>query len=133
MSRTNYPALNVVQTGPAEMSLYANQNYGQPTSHLRRYSLRLDGFAAAVAPYAGGELVTKPLTFTGKELALNFATSAAGGIRVEIQDAAGKPLPGFALADAVETIGNETDRVVRWKAGSDVSAAGRASRCGCGS
>lgn len=122
VSRTNYPALNVVPTGANEMSLYANQNYGQPTSHLRRYSLRLDGFAAAVAPYAGGEVVTKPLTFTGKELALNFATSAAGGIRVEIQDAAGKPVPGFALADAVETIGNETDRVVRWKAGSDVSA-----------
>jgi hypothetical protein len=121
VSRTNYPALNVVQTGPSEMSLYANQNYGQPTSHLRRYSLRLDGFAAAVAPYAGGELVTKPLTFAGAELALNFATSAAGGVRVEIQDAAGKPWRGFALADAVETIGNETERVVRWKGGSDVS------------
>jgi hypothetical protein len=122
VSRTNYPALNVVPTGPDEMSLYAGQNYGQPTSHLRRYSLRLDGFAAAVAPYAGGEIVTKPLTFAGKELSLNFATSAAGGVRVEIQDAAGKPVPGFALADAVETIGNETDRVVRWKAGSDVGA-----------
>jgi hypothetical protein len=122
VSRTNYPALNVVQTGPNEMSLYVNQNYGQPTSHLRRYALRLDGFAAAVAPYAGGELVTKPLTFKDTLLRLNFATSAAGGIRVEIQDAAGKPLPGFALADSVETIGNETDRVVRWKAGADVGA-----------
>jgi hypothetical protein len=122
VSRTNYPALNVVQTGPNEMSLYANQNYGQPTSHLRRYSLRLDGFSAAVAPYAGGDLLTKPLTFTGKELALNFATSAAGGVRAEIQDASGKPLPGFALADAVETIGNEIERTVRWKAGSDVSS-----------
>ena len=122
VSRTNYPALNVVQTGPNEMSLYANQNYGQPTSHLRRYSLRLDGFAAVVAPYAGGELVTKPLTFAGKELALNFATSAAGAIRIEVQDATGKPVPGFALADSVETIGNEIDRVVRWDSGSDVSA-----------
>jgi hypothetical protein len=122
VSRTNYPALNVVQTGPNEMSLYANQNYGQPTSHLRRYSLRLDGFSAAVAPYAGGQLVTRPLTFAGKELALNFATSAAGGILAEIQDASGKPLPGFALADAVETIGNETGRAVRWKSGADVSS-----------
>jgi hypothetical protein len=122
VSRTNYPALNVVQTGPHEMSFYANQNYGQPTSHLRRYSLRLDGFAAAVAPYAGGELRTKPLTFTGKELVLNFATSAAGGIRVEIQDAAGKPVPGFTLAEAVETIGNEIERVVRWKGGTDLHA-----------
>jgi hypothetical protein len=121
VSRTNYPALNVVPTGPHEMSFYVNQNYGQPTSHLRRYSLRLDGFACVRAPYGGGELVTKPLTFTGKELSLNFATSAAGGIRIEIQDAAGKPLPGFTLADAVETIGNEIDRTVRWKSGSDIS------------
>jgi hypothetical protein len=122
VSRTNYPALNVVPTGAHEMSLYANQNYGQPTSHLRRYTLRLDGFACVSAPYSGGELLTKPLTFAGKELVLNFATSAAGGIRVEIQDAAGKALPGRALADAVETIGNETGRVVRWRSGSDLGA-----------
>jgi hypothetical protein len=122
VSRTNYPALNVVPTGPSEMSFYANQNYGQPTAHLRRYSLRLDGFAAASAPYAGGEMLTKPLTFSGKELSLNFATSAAGGIRVEIQDAAGRPVPGFTLAESIETIGNEVDRAVRWKGGSDVSA-----------
>ena len=122
VSRTNYPALNIVQTGPSTMSLYANQNYGQPTSHLRRYSLRLDGLAAVHAPYSGGEVLTKPLTFAGKELVLNFATSAAGGIRVEIQDASGKPIPGFALADAVETIGNEIERAVRWKAGPDVSS-----------
>ena len=51
VSRTNYPALNVVQTGPNAMSFYANQNYGQPTSHLRRYSLRLDGFACVRALY----------------------------------------------------------------------------------
>lgn len=129
VSRTNYPALNVVPTGPDTMSFYANQNYGQPTSHLRRYSLRLDGFAAVVAPYNGGELLTKPLTFTGKELTLNFATSAAGGIRVEVQDIDGKPIPGFTLAESVETIGNEIDRVVRWKGGADVSAlASRPSR-----
>jgi hypothetical protein len=102
------------------MSFYANQSYGQPTSHLRRYSLRLDGFAAVAAPYGGGELLTRPLTFAGKELVLNFATSAAGGIRVEIQDASGKPVPGYALADAAETIGNELERVVRWKSGGDV-------------
>src|SRR5262249_27308527 len=39
VSRTTYPALNTVQTGPNEMSIYVNQNYAQPTAHLRRYSL----------------------------------------------------------------------------------------------
>ena len=122
VSRTNYPALNVVQTGPAEMSVYVNQDYAQPTAHLRRYSLRLDGFASVRADYAGGELVTKPLTFDGSELSINFSTSAAGGIKVEIQDENGKPIPGFTLADAREQIGNEINRIVTWKGGSDVSS-----------
>ena len=120
-SRTNYPALNLVPTGPGEMSLFVNQNYGQPTAHLRRYSLRLDGLASLHAGYEGGEMLTKPFTFKGKELELNFATSAAGSIAVELQDAAGNPIPGFTLADCLPTIGNELDRAVEWKAGSDLS------------
>jgi hypothetical protein len=121
VSRTNYPALNLVQTGPEEMSLYVQHDYGQPTAHLRRYSLRLDGFASAQAPYAGGELLTRPFTFTGGRLSVNFATSAAGGVRVEIQDAAGKPVAGHTLADSQELIGNEIDRKAAWKSGADVS------------
>ncbi len=120
VSRTNYPALNVVPTGANEMSFYANQDYAQPTAHLHRYSLRLDGFMSARAAYRGGELVTKPLTFSGKRLLLNFATSAAGGIRVEIQDEAGKPLPGHSLKEARELIGNEIERAVSWQGGEDV-------------
>ena len=122
VSRTNYPGLNVVQTGPTEMSVYLNQDYAQPTSHLHRYSMRLDGFASAQAGYAGGDLVTKPIIFTGKELAVNFGTSAAGSIRLEIQDASGQPISGFTLEDANEQIGNEIERVVTWKQGSDVSS-----------
>ncbi|MCS6861393.1 MAG: hypothetical protein NZT92_13845 [Abditibacteriales bacterium] len=121
VSRTNYPALNVVPINEREMSVYVNQNYGQLTAHLRRYSLRTDGFTSVNAPYAGGEMVTKPLQFSGRELVLNFATSAAGGIRVEIQDAAGKPIPRYTLEESVETVGNEIERVVRWRLGSDVS------------
>jgi hypothetical protein len=122
VSRTNYPALGIVQTGPSEMSLYVNQDYAQPTAHLHRYSLRLDGFASVRAPYEGGELITKPVTFQGDRLQLNFSTSAAGGIRVEIQDENGKPYPGFALDDAIESIGNDVERVVQWKRGNDVSS-----------
>ena len=129
VSRTNYPALNVVQTGPTEMSVYLNQDYAQPTAHLHRYSMRLDGFASAQAAYAGGELLTKPLKFEGRRLSMNFATSAAGSIRVEIQDAAGQPIPGFALEDAREQIGNEIERTVSWQSGDNVSSlAGQAVR-----
>ncbi|NOY00071.1 MAG: hypothetical protein GXP30_10110 [Verrucomicrobia bacterium] len=126
VSRTNYPALNVVQTGPTEMSIYSNQDYAQASAHLRRYSLRLDGFSSIQADYDGGEFVTNALTFSGKQLEINFSTSAAGGIKVEIQDQAGKAIPGFSLKEANEQIGNEIDRVVSWKGGDDVfSLAGK--------
>ena len=110
VSRTNYPALNVVQTGPEEMSVYVNQDYAQPSAHLHRYSLRLDGFTSAYAPFEGGELITKPFIFKGKKLYLNFATSAAGGIKIEILDLNGDPLD-----QSIEIIGNEIEREVTWK------------------
>ncbi|MGN6546091.1 MAG: HEAT repeat domain-containing protein, partial [Aureliella sp.] len=121
VSRTNYPALGIVQTGLHAMSIYVNQDYAQPTSHLHRYSLRLDGFASVRAEYGGGELLTKLLRFSGTSLQLNLSTSAVGLIEVEIQDESGKPIPGFSADDCVEVIGNETDRTVRWKSGSDLS------------
>ncbi|HEU0006671.1 MAG TPA: hypothetical protein VFS12_11830 [Terriglobia bacterium] len=119
-SRTNYPALNVVPTGPSEMSLFVQHRYGQPAHHLRRYTLRTDGFASVNAPYQGGELITKPVRFTGTNLVINFATSAPGGLHFEIQDKDRKPIPGYALEDSLEVIGNEIERQVAWKDGSDV-------------
>lgn len=118
VSRTNYPALGIVQTGDTELSLYVNQDYAQPTAHLRRYSLRLDGFASARAPYEGGELLTKPMRVRGNRLHLNLSTSAVGSVRVEIQDAEGRPLPGYSADECREVIGNEIDRVVQWNHGS---------------
>jgi len=126
VSRSNYPALNVVQTGPDEMSLYVQHDYAQPTAHLRRYSLRLDGFASVSAPYTGGSMTTKPFVFAGNELLLNFATSAPGFVRVEIQDSEGKPIAGYSLDDSKELIGNYIEHPAAWRHGTDVgSLAGR--------
>lgn len=122
VSRNNYPALGMIQTSPTELSFYLNQDYAQPSAHLRRYSLRLDGFASVRAPYEGGELRTKPLKFSGDRLELNFATSAVGAIRVELLDEAGQAIKSFSADDCVETFGNEIARIVRWKNGPDVSS-----------
>lgn len=121
VSRSNYPALNLFQTGPAVMSFLVNRNYGQPTTCLQRYDLRLDGFASAHAGYAGGSLTTRPITFDGASLELNYSTSAAGFVRVEFLDPAGSPLPGFALAESHELVGDEIARIYNWKHGTDVS------------
>lgn len=117
-NRANYAAIGIHQTGPAEMSLFL--------THGRRYTLRLDGFVSVNAPLAGGELLTRPLTFSGEHLEINYSTSAAGQVLVELQDAEGKPIPGYTLEDCVPIYGDHIARTVEWKNGADVSAlAGR--------
>jgi hypothetical protein len=107
---------------PNELSLYSIEGYYQGEScQMRRYTLRIDGFVSVQAPLAGGEMVTRPLVFEGKKLVLNFATSAAGGIRVEVQSPDGKPLEGFTLADCDELFGDTLQRTVTWKGRSDLS------------
>lgn len=125
VSRSNYPALNTVQTGPAEMSIYVNQDYAQPTAHLRRYSLRLDGFGSVQAGYSGGEFLTKPFIFEGEKLALNFSTSAAGEIAVEILDVDKNVIPGFSLDDCQLIIGNEINKIVSWGKDKDLGTLAR--------
>ncbi len=122
-SRTNYPALGVLPTGEGELSIWVQRNYGQPTARLDRYTLRTDGFVSVHAPYGGGEMITKPLVFgptCDEGLVLNFATSAAGSVRVEVRDPDGDVVPGFALEDCVELVGDFLDRPVTWTKGSDV-------------
>jgi hypothetical protein len=101
-----------------EMSLYASEGAWTGGSNaMRRYTLRLDGFVSVTAPWKGGELLTKPLTFDGDRLHLNFATSAAGSIRVEIQYADSTPIPGYSLDDCQVLFGDTLDREVRWTSG----------------
>jgi len=82
----------------------------------------MDGFVSVHADYSGGEFTTKPLIFEGKELVMNYSTSAVGSVRVEIQDQEGTLIPGFTLADCPEIYGDAIEEVVQWKGGSDVSA-----------
>ncbi|MHB0956365.1 MAG: hypothetical protein ACYC0X_08305 [Pirellulaceae bacterium] len=117
---------SVLEGAAPELTLYAQEFYYLGTVQLRRYTLRLDGFASIHAPIDGGELITPPLLFQGSRLWLNFATSAFGSLRVELQDAEGQPLPGFTLADSLELYGDTVAREARWKNDPDLSAhAGR--------
>lgn len=130
-SRAFFLTRGVVQTGPAEMSVYwfEHADHGPKDMRVRRGSLRLDGYASVNGPYGGGEMVTKPLVFAGDTLVLNYATSAAGSIRIEIQDASGRPLPGFTLEDCPERYGDEIEGEFTWKSKADLGAlAGKAVR-----
>ena len=41
---------------------------------------------------------------------------------MEIQEADGKPVPGYGLDDCREIIGDEIERVVRWEQGDDLTS-----------
>ncbi|MEA3399959.1 MAG: hypothetical protein U9R79_01815, partial [Armatimonadota bacterium] len=110
----------LVPTGDGQMSLYVVQNYRTDSVHIRRAVLRQDGIASLHAAMPGGEMTTRPFTFQGSELVINYATSAGGGIQVELQDAEGRPLPGRELESCPPIYGDELARVVAWESGSDV-------------
>ena len=73
-NRANYVALNVIPTSPTEMSIYHRSG--------DRYVLRTDGFVSAHAGSKQGELLTRPIVFSGSSLDVNLSTSAAGSLRV---------------------------------------------------
>jgi hypothetical protein len=105
------------------MSIYLEQ-----PGRIVRYTLRTDGFVALTAT-GTGQATTRPLTFTGKTLEINSLTGPRGRVRVELQDASGRPLPGFTLADGTPLTGDEISQVVTWRSRSDLgSLVGRAVR-----
>jgi hypothetical protein len=127
-NRSNYIWLGLVETksdlpgGGGELSLYTNERYYKDRSvKTRRYTYRIDGFVSVNAPLRGGTVLTRPFTFTGARLHLNLSTSAAGAVRVEIQNADGKPLKGFGMEDCPPIYGDEIDHIVEWKQGADVT------------
>ena len=119
-SRQIYPSGDIIPVGD-ELWFYfggASVRHGANLGEggIGRAVLRLDGFISADAAYTGGELITRPLIFTGSKLQLNVATGSGGSVQVEVQDEAGKPIPGFALGDADEINGNHIRVLARWRA-----------------
>jgi hypothetical protein len=108
-------------TAEPELSLYIHEDHWKGPIRLRRHTLRMDGFVSLHARQKPGEFVTKFFTFAGRSLTLNFATSAAGLIRVELQDRDGRVLPGFSLVESDELFGDTLSRTVTWRDQADVS------------
>ncbi|MCX5660957.1 MAG: hypothetical protein NTW19_14725 [Planctomycetota bacterium] len=91
-------------------------------------TLRPWGFASVRAGVREGELLTRPLRVGKGELRLNFATSAIGSVQVEVQDEAGRAMPGFELAQSPKRFGDELDAPWKWTAADFRSLAGRTVR-----
>jgi len=117
-NRGNYLALGIVPTGPAELSMYHKSGH--------RYTMRTDGFVSINAGSEPASWTSIPLVFDGNQLFVNLSTSAAGSLRVEIQDLEGEVIPGFSAEACHAVVGDGIYLPVTWKGDPDLGAlAGR--------
>lgn len=79
---------------------------------LVRYVYRKDGFASYKAGYQPKTLRTKPFTFDGNTLRMNFRTSARGGIYLRILDERSLPIEGYST---YEIFGDNVERIVEFE------------------
>jgi hypothetical protein len=123
-NRSNYMAWGLVQLpGDKEWSVFAKEAYYKgPGSRLRRFNYRPDGLVALAAGADGGEALTRPLEFSGSRLVLNYRTAKGGSLRVELQDAAGQPLPGFTAGACQPLIGDSLQGKVTWQGADNLSS-----------
>ena len=122
-NRSNYMANGLVRLpgNDREYAVYGTEAYyAGLDSRLRRFMYRIDGFVSIHAGQAGGTLLTKPLKFEGKELVLNLAAGNGGTAQVELQSAAGEPIPGFTVKQSKKLAGDKIEMTAAWNSGSHV-------------
>jgi hypothetical protein len=126
-NRSNYMAngLVVLPESDREYAVYGTEAYYTgPDSRLRRFSYRLDGFVSLHAGSDGGTLITKPLTYKGTSLLLNFA-APQGSVRVSVHAADDADGSGEPLARSEELSGDEIDHAVTFATGKLAEHSGR--------
>ena len=124
-NRSNYMTKGLVQLvdNDRELSVYATEAYARgPDSRVRRFTFRTDGFVSVRSGDKPGELLTKPVTFAGSRLEVNFVTRNGGKVRVELQGADGSAIEGYALTNCTPLIGDEIGQAVSWKGAPGIAA-----------
>ena len=114
-----YPSYGYIDTGDEYLNFYTIEysSVDESAKPLMLHKIRKDGFGCY---WSGGKeevLVTKPITFEGSKLHLNFEGSAYGHLYVEVLSADGKT----SFGKSFEIFGDNIDRVVTLEDGSDFS------------
>jgi hypothetical protein len=110
-NRSNYMAWGILQLRPDELSVYAKEAYyAGKGSRIRRFAYRVDGFVALHAGTDGGEVVTRPITFAGSKLVVNYRTARSSHLAIEVIDADGK-----AIGKSASMAGNDVSAAVAWE------------------
>jgi len=97
---------------PNELVFYMPDHYRINSCEMYRYTTRLDGFFSWYAKHRGGTILTKPFTFVGSELEINFSTSALGDIIITVCDEDGNAIEGYK---SIKIFGNSVDRKVKFE------------------
>ena len=109
-NRSNYMTWGMFQLPgkPNEVSVYATENYYEPTpGRVRRFAYRVDGFVALRGGANGGKVTTKPLRYKGRRLLLNYVVREGGSMMLDVLNESGqvigrsKPLSGDAIDTSV--------------------------------
>lgn len=110
-----YPAVGMYET-PGRFSsepeisiLCESHHWTDKPVELIRYVFRKDGFASYKAGYKPKTLRTKPFTFNGRTLKLNFRTSARGYISVSFLDEMNNVIEGY---NSCPHFGDTTKRII---------------------
>ena len=104
-----------------QSGLYGNASTG--VAFLRR-----DGFVSLNADATGGNLTTRPLTFSGKHLFVN-ADAPQGTVTAELLDMNDKAIAPFTLDTCIPVKADSTLAQLRWQGGSDVAGGGPGFTC----
>lgn len=123
VGRSNMVALGLVPAAGGGMGFYRQHHYASSSNHLELYTVREDGLAFLRGGPGSGTVRTKPFVAAGTGLWLNYATSAAGHVTVEVLDENGAALPGWGVATLY---GDRIAREATWPGGTKWAAlAGR--------
>ncbi len=113
-----YLCYGMIDSGKDSYYMYCH-NYTRTYNKAKeivRYEIRKDGFACYAAGGREEILITKPLVFSGKDLHINFETSAKGYIYVDVLDENSNNISNI---HSFEIYGNNIDRVITFEDGSD--------------
>ena len=111
--------VNDLPHAPNELSMYAfDYHWAMVATHLRRYTIRVDGFVSYNATYDPCKVVLEPFVFTGDTLSINFATSAAGYVKIRLRG-------GDTTLESIELFGDSLDRAVEFKEGGPAALSGK--------
>jgi hypothetical protein len=106
-------ARGVLETGD-DFSFYVNEHYSWDDSYIRRYTVPRHRLISLHAETFGC-FVSKPFLFKGSAMKLNYATSAAGDIRLTLS------AEGLPDVKTGELYGNALNETVLWDGSADLS------------